>query len=410
MTKLINHSTRFWFACLCWVAFASAAHAQQSPTASSTDTALQNNIELQNAELKVRYQESILGSYRTVEPTQITAEVGQMNSAYTDNKIAIQQNIHLPKFYDAQRKVLISEKRHAELGKEVLRWQLQRQAALLQNTLAYLDEKEKLIRTADSIYSNYYKRAELRLKAGESSILEKTTAETYRSEARLQLISLQNDREMTVEQLQLLFGTDEPRPTEKRDFFLNFSEKPAQDSLLPQLHQLAQQKETEEAKIAAEKAKVLPSFTVGVSSMTMRGVGADNKEYDAAARFQTATIGLAVPIFTQGQKAMIEGQKINRQIAESNYLLAVRKLESRRKILQGEIKKYSDQLRYFRTDGLKNAEKILFTANLLLKEGEINYLEYSTLVNQALDIKNRYLETQNQLNEKMIELNYLTIP
>ena len=52
----------------------------------------------------------------------------------------------------------------------------------------------------------------------------------------------------------------------------------------------------------------------------------------------------------------------------------------------------------------------MFTANLLLKEGEINYLEYSTLVNQALDIKNRYLETQNQLNQKMIEFTYLTIP
>ncbi|MPN53610.1 hypothetical protein SDC9_201274 [bioreactor metagenome] len=56
---------------------------------------------------------------------------------------------------------------------------------------------------------------------------------------------------------------------------------------------------------------------------------------------------------------------------------------------------------------MKNAETILFTANLLLKEGETNYLEYTILVNQSLDIQNKYIDAQKLLNEKIIELNSL---
>ena len=49
----------------------------------------------------------------------------------------------------------------------------------------------------------------------------------------------------------------------------------------------------------------------------------------------------------------------------------------------------------------------MFTANLLQKEGEINYLEYTMLVNQSLDIQNKYIDAQKLLNEKIVELNSL---
>ena len=65
------------------------------------------------------------------------------------------------------------------------------------------------------------------------------------------------------------------------------------------------------------------------------------------------------------------------------------------------------ELDYYETKGLKNAETILFTANLLLKEGEIDYLEYTMLVNQSFEIQNRYIDAQKLFNEKLIELKAL---
>ncbi|MBE2274472.1 MAG: TolC family protein [Flavobacteriales bacterium] len=141
--------------------------------------------------------------------------------------------------------------------------------------------------------------------------------------------------------------------------------------------------------------------------MTMRGNGADDKNYDGMHRFQSGVIGVGLPIFNSAQKSLIEGQKINQQIAENNYQLAVRNLKNQYAKTSGEYQKLKSEIEYYKTKGLKNAETIMFTANLLQKEGEINYLEYTMLVNQSLDIQNKYIDAQKLLNEKIIELNSL---
>lgn len=139
----------------------------------------------------------------------------------------------------------------------------------------------------------------------------------------------------------------------------------------------------------------------------MKGNGADEKLYDGIHRFQSGVIGVGLPIFNTAQKAVIEGQKINQLIAENNYEIGVRNLKNQYAKTFGEYQKLKSEIEYYQKSGLKNAETILFTANLLLKEGETNYLEYTILVNQSLDIQNKYIDAQKLLNEKIIELNSL---
>jgi hypothetical protein len=64
------------------------------------------------------------------------------------------------------------------------KWQLKKEISLVYNDLKYLDEKKKLLKKADSIFTQYYNRAELRLKKGESNLLEKATAENLKSQAK----------------------------------------------------------------------------------------------------------------------------------------------------------------------------------------------------------------------------------
>jgi outer membrane protein TolC len=279
---------------------------------------------------------------------------------------------------------------------------------LVYNNLNYLEEKEKLLKKADSIYSNYYKRSELRLKAGESNILEKTTAEAYRSQAEIQLQNLLKEREILLQQFNYLINDGETFQNEKGSFFLlnlDFDENFGGNPLV--LNQLEHQKNIENARLEAEKAKLLPSFNVGINSTTMKGTGSDDKYYNATHRFQSGLVGVALPVFNSAQKSLIDGQKINQKIAENNYELAVRAFKYTYSKSYGEYQKLKSEIDYYKTKGLKNAETILFTANLLSNEGEINYLEYTILINQALDIQNKYIEAQNALNEKIIELNNL---
>ncbi|KMQ70920.1 TolC family protein [Chryseobacterium koreense] len=370
--------------------------------------ASEKNLNLKSGQLRIDYQEKIKNAYKVIDPLNVSAEFGQMNSAYFDNAIIANQTFRLPTFYKTQKQVLMEEWKSSVLNLDVQKWQLKREIALIYNNLNYLDEKEKLLRKTDSIYSNYYKRAELRLQKGESNILEKTTAEAFRSQAEIQLQSLLKDRDIALYQFNYLINDGETYTNEKGDFYrgiLNFDDHFAGNPVV--LKQLEQQKNIENAKLESEKKKLLPSFNLGLRSMTMKGNGADEKLYDGIHRFQSGVIGVGLPIFNTAQKAVIEGQKINQLIAENNYEIGVRNLKNQYAKTFGEYQKLKSEIEYYQKSGLKNAETILFTANLLLKEGETNYLEYTILVNQSLDIQNKYIDAQKLLNEKIIELNSL---
>lgn len=384
----------------------------QAQTAISLDAAyekaLQNNLDIKSGQLGISYQAAVQQSYHVIDPLSITTEIGQMNSSYVDSKIAASQTLRMPKYYKAQQNVMKEELKNAGLMLVIQKWQLKREIALVFNTMNYLDEKEKLLRKTQDLYNGYYKKAELRLKMGESNILEKTTAEHYRSQASLQLNSIRKEKEIAQYQLAALINDGIQYNNEPADFYhLNIIENADFKGNPLLIRRLQHQRNIEDARLEAEKAKLLPTFSVGISSMTMKGNGADNQYYNGTHRFQSGMVGVALPLFNTAQKSVIEGQKINQQIADNNLQIAVVNAKNQFAKMYGEYQKLKAEAEYYRTDGLRNAEKILFTANLLMKEGEINYLEYTTLVNQAFDIQNKYVDAQKLLNEKIIEINQL---
>lgn len=377
---------------------------------SAYEKAFKNNLNLKNGQLRIDYQDKIKKSYAVVDPLNISGEIGQFVSAYTDNKFSVNQTLRLPRFYNSQKQVLMEEWKNSMLNLDVQKWQLKREIALIYNELNYQNEKEKLLLRADSIYTNYYRRAEFRLKKGESNILEKTTAENYRSQAEIQLTNLKKDREVSLYQFNYLINDETMYSNENSNFYemngltqdLNYVGNPIV------LKQLEQQKAIELAKLNAEKSKLLPTFNIGYNNSSMYGTGADDKFYERSARFHSGMIGVGIPLFNGAQKSLIEGQKINQLIAENNYELGSKNLKNQYATLFGEYEKLKSESDYYKSKGLKNAETIMRTANRLYYEGEINYLEWSILINQSLDIQNKLIDTQKMLNEKTIQLNNLT--
>jgi cobalt-zinc-cadmium efflux system outer membrane protein len=384
----------------------------QTPISLETayEKAFKNNLNLKNGQLRIDYQDKIKKSYAVIDPLNVSGEIGQFVSAYTDNKLSVNQTLRLPGFYKTQKQVLIEEWKNSMLNLDLQKWQLKREIALIYNELNYQNEKQKLLQKTDSIYTNYYKRAELRLKKGESNILERTTAENYRSQAEIQLSNLKKDREVSIYQFNYLINDEAIYSNENSDFYqlkienqdLNYAGNPVV------LKQLEHQKTIELAKLNAEKSKLLPTFNIGYNNSSMFGTGADDKFYEKSARFHSGLIGVGIPIFNGAQKSMIEGQKINQLIAENNYEIGSKNLKNQYATLFGEYEKLKSETDYYKTNGLKNAETIMKTANRLYYEGEINYLEWSILINQSLEVQNKLIDTQKLLNEKVILLNHLT--
>jgi cobalt-zinc-cadmium resistance protein CzcA len=119
----------------------------------------------------------------------------------------------------------------------------------------------------------------------------------------------------------------------------------------------------------------------------------ENGSYNDGKRFHSAVIGVGIPLFNKAQKLAIEAQRVNEKIAENNYQLALNNLNMQYKQYTIQYQNALKETDYFQNDGLKNAETILKTANLQFYNGEINYLDYVLLVNQALDIRNRSIDS-----------------
>ena len=101
---------------------------------------------------------------------------------------------------------MLEEWKNSLLNLDLQKWQLKREISLVYNELNYFNEKKKLLKKADSIFTQYFNRADLRLKKGESNLLEKATAENLRSQAEMQLKSLEKDREISIQKLSFLIN------------------------------------------------------------------------------------------------------------------------------------------------------------------------------------------------------------
>lgn len=366
--------------------------------------AIEHNLDIKNSKLRVDYQDKIKKSGTMIDPLGISAEIGQTDSDLTDSNFGISQSFRLPGFYKKQKQVFLEEWKSSLLSVDIQQWQLKRELSLVFSQLHYLDEKQNLLKKMDSIYTQYFNRADLRLRKGETNLLEKSTAENFKSQTNIQLFNIQKDKEIAIQQLYFLINDGVFYTNTKRKFRIekiDFAQNDLQNHWI--IKQLEQQKNVEKARLTAEKSKLAPSITLGYNNMGMR------KEYGISSRFHSGVVGLNIPIFNTGQKAVIEGQKVNQIIAENNKNIGVRDLEKQYVSLQRNYEKLKSEVDYYEQTGLANARQIIATANRQLYAGEINFLEWSILVNQALEIQNMYIDRVKELNDNVIEINSLFI-
>ncbi len=66
------------------------------------------------------------------------------------------------------------------------------------------------------------------------------------------------------------------------------------------------------------------------------------------------------------------------------------------------------QIGQYEQKALPNAALIRSVSEKQFSNGQINYLEYVMLTNQAINIESEYLELKRNINMYIIELHYLT--
>jgi cobalt-zinc-cadmium resistance protein CzcA len=373
------------------------------------DTAFKNNLIVKNEKLKSEYQKKIIKTAASIPQTNVVGQYGQINSYYSDNSFTVSQSFNFPTVYSNQKKLLTEDWKTSVLNSSLKEADTKKMVRQVFYTYLYLKEKEKLLYKNDSIYSGFLVKANLRFSNGESNVLEKTTAETQRGTIAIQLKQLEQDIEIIKLQFKLLLNSTTNfipnEPSVKIDFDLS------NDSNLvnqhPFLKIIEQQKKMSILNSKLEKSKLMPDLSIGYYNMTMKGSGADNKYYNSSTRFQSVQVGVGIPLFFGSYKAKINASKINQHISENTYLLERNNLQLGYKSIMGQYQTNLEILRYFENTALKNASLIFETANKQFVNGELNYLEWVMLTNQAISIQSNYLDAVKNLNETIIQINYL---
>jgi len=371
--------------------------------------AIQNNHQLKNEQLKTNYTKAFINTATDIPKTNIIAEYGQINSAYNDSKFGIAQSIAFPTVYKKQKLLLKEDYAGTLLNVSLKEYEIKKAVTQSFYSIIYLQEKEKLLLKADSLFSNFYKKASIRLQKGESNILEKTTAETQKATIGIQLKQVQQSIEIASLELQLLLNSLNKVVPITQSY--KMSSTLLADSLSiaknPILKLIEQQKVIAKAQTEVEKSKLLPDLSIGYFNNSFRGIGADDKFYKGSTRFSSFQVGMGILIFKKGQQARISAATLQEKIAQNQLETETNMLQNQYQQLLAAYKSNTEIVQYFENKGLDNATLIIETANKQFSNGEINYLEFAMLLNQAITIQSNYIEAVKALNDSIIAINFI---
>lgn len=397
--------------CLLLIANCQFTYAQTTITLqAAVDMALKNNLSVKTEILNAEYQKRLKAAAVDIPQTNLTGEYGQINSFYKDNKFGISQSISFPTVYAKLKSLQNEIYKSSVMNIAVKEAELKKQVSDVFYLLVYLQQKQKILLQNDSVFAAFLEKANLRFSKGESNVLEKATAETQRGQIAIQLNQLKNDLEVLHLQFQLLLNTQTvytPAADNPKMVYTAMLDTSAINNH-PQIKVLKQQKQIALVNKRLEANKLLPELSFGYNNQSIQGTGPDNVVYPKSYRFNSVQFGIGVPLFFFSQKGKIGAAKMQQQISENNYQFGLQSLKTEYESAFKQYQTNSETVKYFESTALQNANTITQTANQQFANGDINYLEWTMLINNAASIKSDYADAVKNLNQSIIQLNFLT--
>lgn len=399
---------------LCIPALGKSQSAPASGVQQLVDEALKSNAGLRAAGYEVDYSKALKRTSSDIGKTNVSLMHGQYNSLNTDNNITINQSIPFPTVFSSQAKLNQALVKGSELKQQVTRNELISQVKSAYYHWQYLQATQQLLNSQDSIYTAFLKAAELRLKTGESNLLEKTTAETRLMEVKNLLAQNASEILMAQSQLQALVNAKNAVSLSKEPLTKLEPMLPADSAASdqnPALAYLKQQIEVSNRQRKLEAAKVLPDFNVGYFSQSLIGyqnVNGNDQYFDASKRFTGFQVGISIPLWFVPQTAKVKAAGINMEVVQSNYEQYQLNVQAHYRQATQEFIKNRNAISYYETGALPHATLLIKQADTAFKSGEIGYVEYLQALRNALSIKENYLQALNQYNQSVITLEFLT--
>lgn len=376
--------------------------------------ALDSNLSVRSSKYDVDVQKALKGASWDIPKTSIDGQYGQFNSYSKDNSFTVSQSFAFPTVYINQNKLAKANIKSSEWQLKTSQLEIATQVKQIYWQLAYLYSKQKLFAYQDSLYTGFQKAAELRAKTGETNRLEMISARSQSLEIKNQLQQINADLVIYNQKLQTILNVETtlyPADTvlHRIDYL------PAADKSVlaanPSVSYINQQIEVSRLEKKVESSRILPDLSIGYFSQTMQGTQEINgvpRIFGTGNRFTGIQAGIAIPLWFAPYSAKTKAAKFKEKVAQANAEYYSKSLSGNYRSLMLEFSKNSNSVDYYEKQAIPEADLIIEQATRSYKAGAMDYLDYILSLNRALSIKQSYLDAQNNYNQTIISIDFIT--
>ncbi|WP_034919172.1 CusA/CzcA family heavy metal efflux RND transporter [Gillisia sp. CAL575] len=316
----------------------------------------------------------------------------QTTIGFQQGNIDLLSGFSKSKFY--KERVQLGEKFYA-LNEQ----QLVRNVMQAYDQINYNKAQLRFAEQLDSVYADFRTASQLRYDTGETGKLEFIAASSEYQQIQVLRQQAYDNIEIAKRALKQYLGIDQEietvgLPYETMNYMAVLDSASVADN--PLLQYSMQNAEVSKANIGVEKSQFLPKFNLSYGRQVV----------DDISGFNSYQAGISIPLWFLPQKSRVKAAKADARVAENQYLEQKAVTESRVSQLLKSLEKTQKTLNYYQEGALLLAEEQISTAELASKEGEIDYVNYITILNSAIRIKQNHLQFINQYNQQAIELQY----
>lgn len=367
----------------------------------AVEIAIENNLGLKASAQRIEQSQKLIGSGIDINKTEIYFNKDQNNLAPNNIPLTvwgISQSIQFPTVYGAQRKVMKGKSQLAKDQYAMDERTITKEVSMVYYEIVYWEQMRKNYAYLDSLYADFAFAANRRYEQGESNYLEKLTAETKGKEVSLKLNQIVESIQKSYIGLNQWLQTDTIYKIDAST--LERIELVSLDTINhPTLNFYAGAMKLSDQQINLEKQRLLPDLNASVFNGTNDGAGAQS--------YSGFQVGVAIPLWFGNQKSKIAAAKIGSSILKSESANYKIQLASRYQALQSDLRQFAEGLNYYESTGKKLSEETLFHATQAFQSGEINFLQYTQLLDNAKSIETTYLDNLFRYNLTVLEANYL---
>ncbi|MBK9636710.1 MAG: CusA/CzcA family heavy metal efflux RND transporter [Bacteroidetes bacterium] len=367
----------------------------------AVEIALRNNLGLKVSSQRIIQSEQLINSAIDINKTEIYYNKDQSNIAPNNLPLdvwGVSQTIQFPTVYGAQRKVM---KQKSQLTKDQLsidKRMVTKEVHKVYNEIVYWQQMQTNYEYLDSLYASFEHAANRRFEQGESNYIEKLTAETKKKEISIQLNQVRENIYRNYILLNHWLQSDSSF-TVSEEHFEKITLLAYDSSSHPALLYLENAKKLSNHTASLEKQKLLPDINASVFQGTNQGAGTQS--------YSGFQVGIGIPLWFGSQRSKIKAAKTEKIIIETESENLKIQLLTKYNALRSDIRKFEEGIYYYQTKGSKLATETIFHANKSYQNGEINFFQYTQLLENAKNIQSNYLHSLLQYNVTVLEANYI---